>query len=73
MNVIPNIKQRSISVNHGKPYRSRASKIFNEEECHQRGIIEGIFGGEKSKRHQLNYRFIILDNRRRFGKIRTVT
>ena len=39
---------------------------------HQRGIIEGVFGGEESKRHQLHCRFILPDNRRRFGKIRAI-
>ncbi len=47
-----NIKQRSSSVNRGKPYRGGAAKIFDEE-YHQRGMIEGIFGGEESKRRQL--------------------
>ena len=72
MGITPNIKQRSSSVNRGKPYRSRAAKIFDEEEYHQRGMIEGIFGGEESKRHQLHCRFIRPDNRRRFGKIRAI-
>ena len=71
MRVTPNIKQRSSSVNRGKPYRSKAAKIFDEK-CRQHGIIEGIFGGEESKRHQLHCRFIIPDNRRRFCKIRTI-
>lgn len=72
MGITPNIKQRTHSVNRGKPYRSRAARIFNEEEYHQRGMIEGIFGGEESKRHQLHCRFIRPDNRRRFGKIRAI-
>ena len=56
MGIIPNIKQRSISVNRGKPYRSRAAKIFDKK-YHQRGMTEGIFGGEESKRHQLYCRY----------------
>ena len=72
MGIIPNIKQRSSSVNRGKPYRRRAAKIFNEDGLPQRGIMEGIFGGEESKRHQLHCRFIRPDNRRRFGKIRAI-
>ena len=67
----PNIKQRRGSVNRGKPYQSRAAEIFDEE-YHQRGMVEGIFGGEESKRHQLHCRFIRPDNRRRFGKIRAI-
>ncbi len=70
--ITPNIKQRRGSVNRGKPYRSKAAKIFDEEEYHQRGMMDGIFGGEESKRHQLHCRFIRPDNRRRFGKIRTI-
>ena len=63
MGIIPNIKQRSIfSVNRGKPYRSKAAKIFDEEKYHQRGMIEGIFGGKESKRHQLHCRFTMPDN-----------
>lgn len=46
--------------------------MFDEEECHQRGMIEGVFGSEESKRHQLHCRFILSDNRRRFGKIRAI-
>ena len=42
MGITPNIKQRSGSVNRGKPYRSRAAKIFDEGEYHQRGMIGGL-------------------------------
>ena len=38
----------------------------------QRDMIEGIFGGEESKRHQLHCRFINWDSHRRFGKIRAI-
>ena len=72
MGITPNIKQRSASVNRGKPYRSRAAKIFDETGYHQRGMIEGIFGGEESKRHQLHCRFIRPNTRRRFGKMRSI-
>ena len=72
MGITPNIKQRSGSVNRGKPYRNKAAKIFDEEEYRQRGMMGGIFGGEESKRHQLHCRFIRPDNRRRFGKIRAI-
>ena len=34
MGIIPNIKQRNISVNRGKTYRSRVAKIFDEKEYH---------------------------------------
>ena len=72
MGITPSIKQRIHSVNRGKPYRGRAAKISDEMEYRQRGMIEGIFGGEESKRHQLHCRFIRPDNRRRFGKIRAI-
>ena len=58
MGIVPNIKQRGGAVNRGKPYRSRAAKIFDEEEYRQRGMIGGVFGGEESKRHQLHCRFM---------------
>ena len=57
MGIAPNIKQRGGTVSRGKPYRSRAAKIFDEE-YRQRGMIEGVFGGEESKRHQLHCRFM---------------
>ena len=36
------------------------------------GLIEGIFGAEETKRHQLHCRFIREDNRLRFAKIRAI-
>ena len=36
-------------------------------------MIEGIFGAEEAKRHQLHCRFPKGDNRIRFGKIRSIT
>ena len=35
-------------------------------------MVECVFGGEGSKRHQLHCCFILPDNRRRFGKIRAI-
>ena len=35
-------------------------------------MIEGIFGAEEAKRHQLHCRFLKGDNRIRFGKIRSI-
>ena len=72
MGMIPNIKQRRTAVNRGRPSRSRASRLFDRGKYRQRGMIEGVFGGEESKRHQLHCRFIRPDNRRRFGKIRSI-
>ena len=35
-------------------------------------MIEGVFGAEEAKRHQLHCRFIREDNRLRFAKIRAI-
>ena len=72
MGMVPNIKQRTAAVNRGKPSRSRAARLFNKDQYGQRGMIEGISGGEESKRHQLHCRFIRWDNRCHFGKIRAI-
>jgi hypothetical protein len=34
--------------------------------------VINIFSGEESKRHHLHFRFILPDNRRRFGKIQAI-
>ena len=47
MGLIPNNKQRSRSVNRGKPYRSRAAKIFDGEEYHQREDDRGHLRGRR--------------------------
>lgn len=39
MGIAPNIKQRGGAVNRGKPYQSRAAKIFDEGEYHHRGMV----------------------------------
>ena len=33
-----------------------------------KALIEGIFGAEETRRHQLHCRFVREDNRRRFAK-----
>ena len=73
MGMIPNIKQRKDAVNRGKPNRRKAAEIFDEQEYRKRAMIEGIFGAEEAKRHQLHCRFLKEDNRIRFGKIRSIT
>ena len=35
-------------------------------------MIEGVFGAEETRRHQLHCRFIRDDNRRRFAKGRAI-
>ena len=72
MGMTPNIRQRGVAGNRGKPNRNWAAGLFDRDEHKQRGMIEGIFRGEESKRHQLHCRFIRPDNRRRFGKIRAI-
>lgn len=44
MNIHPNIKQRRSSTNKILKYRKRASKEFDKDIYHYRGLIEGIFG-----------------------------
>ena len=72
MGFIPNIKQRKDAVNRGKPSRSKAARLFDQDEYRNRGMIEGVFGAEETKRHQLHCRFIREDNRLRFAKIRAI-
>ena len=72
MGFIPNIRQRKDAVNRGKPSRKKAARLFNQDEYRKGGMIEGVFGAEKAKRHQLHCRFIREDNRLRFAKIRAI-
>ena len=46
--------------------------MFDPVEYKKRDMIEGIFGAEESKNHQLHCRFIKEGNMRRFGKIRGI-
>ena len=62
----------NFDCNCGKPNRSRAAKVFDRDECKQRGTIESIFWGEESKRHQLDCGFVCWDNCCRFGRIRAI-
>ena len=63
MGFIPNIKQRKDAANRGKPSRKKAARLFDQDEYRKRGMIEGVFGAEEAKRHQLHCRFIREDNR----------
>ena len=69
MGFIPNIRQRKDAVNRGKPGRKKAARLFGQDEYRKRGMIEGAFGAEEAKRHQLHCRFIREDNRLRFANI----
>ena len=44
MGFIPNIKQRKDAVNRGKPSRSKAARLFDQDEYRKRGMIEGVSG-----------------------------
>lgn len=68
--VLPNIKQRT-NAKKGKN-RKKAAKIFNASIYHYRWLIEGIFGAEETKHHQLYCRFRLKNNQKRFGLIKSV-
>ena len=72
MNMHPNIRQREGSVNKILRYRKKASKEFDVDVYHYRGLIEGIFGAEEKANHQLHCRYIIRQNQRRFGIIKSI-
>ncbi len=72
MNIHPNVKQREGSVNKILRYRKRASKEFDVDVYHYRGLIEGIFGAEEKADHQLHCRYFIKQNQRRFGVIKAI-
>ena len=73
MGMVPNIKQRKDAVSRGKPSRKKAAGLFDPYEYKTRALIEGIFGAEESRRHQLHCRFVREDNRRRFAKGRAIS
>ena len=72
MGMTPNIKQRKDAVSRGKPYRKKAAGLFDGEEYNGRSLIEGVFGAEETRRHQLHCRFVRDDNLRRFAKGRAI-
>ena len=78
MNMLPNIKQRKNSKNKNSSskknkYRKKAAKIFNASIYRYRGLIEGIFGAEETKRHhQLYCTFRLKNNQKRFGLIKSI-
>ena len=73
MGMTPNIKQRRNAVSRGKPHRKKAAGLFDGEEYKERSLIEGVFGAEETRRHQLHCRFVRNDNRRRFAKGRAIS
>jgi hypothetical protein len=71
----PNIKQRNMlkgRLGKGRKrhkYRMKASKEFDEQTYHYRGLIEAIFGGEESNNHKLKTRFRIKEHQEKWGQI----
>lgn len=65
----PNIKKKD-ATNRDKLDRGRTAMVFNSSEHRRRLLIEGAFGAEKTRRHQLRCRFVSRDNLRRFAKER---
>jgi hypothetical protein len=72
MYIHPNIKQRENAVSRILRHRRMASKEFDVEIYHYRGLIEGIFGAEEKANHKLHCRYIIRQNQRRFGIITAI-
>ena len=72
MGMIPNIKQRRGAINRATPNRKKAARLFDQDEYRLRTLIEGVFGAEESRRHQLHCRFVRTDNRLRFAKGRAI-
>ena len=70
--VLPNIKQRTNAKKGKKQDRKKAAKIFNASIYHYRGLIEGIFGAEETKHHQLYCRFRLKNNQKRFGLVKSI-
>ena len=46
------------------PNRAKGAELFDPAEYAKRGMIEGIFGAEEAKNHQLHCRFIKEGNMR---------
>ena len=70
--LVPNIRERENAVSRGKPGRKKAAEMYDPDGYKLRGMIEGIFGAEEAKRHQLHCRFIREDNQQRWGKGRAI-
>lgn len=73
----PNIKQRTHAgnpdnANRDKPHRKEAAKQFDPVAYDERSLIEGIYGAEETKNHNLHCKMRKTDNRRRFGKVRVI-
>ncbi|MYG33834.1 MAG: hypothetical protein F4202_07585 [Cenarchaeum sp. SB0677_bin_16] len=70
--MIPNSKQRKDTINRSKPSRRKAATLFNPNKYTLSDTIEGIFGAEETRGHQVYYRFVGDDNRKRFAKRRAI-
>ena len=72
MNIQKNIRQREGSVNKILRYRKKASKEFDADVYHYRGLVEGICGAEEKADHQLHCRYFIKQNQRKFEVIKAI-
>ena len=78
MNMIPLIKQRAYTKKQhdcdapAKTYRELSAKLFDSNLYNTRLLIEGIFGDEETKRHQLLCRSLLEDNQKRYSKFRAI-
>ncbi|MYB46380.1 MAG: hypothetical protein F4W68_08025 [Cenarchaeum sp. SB0661_bin_35] len=66
-------KQRKDAINSSKPSKIKTTTLFNPNEYALSDAIEGIFGAEETRGHQLHCRFIRDDNRKRFAKGRAIS
>jgi len=67
----PKIKQRNMLKGRlGKrhKYRMKASKEFDEQTYHHRGLIEATFGAEESNNHKLKTRFRTKEHQEKWGQ-----
>ena len=54
--MIPHIKQRQGATNRATPNRKKAARLFNQDGYRRRALIEGVFGAEENRRHQMHCR-----------------
>ena len=78
MKMIPIIKQRQYSKKKKNPAmdpktcREASAHLFSPSRYSTRALIEGVFGAEETKRHQLHCRFLLEETRTNFSKFRAI-
>ena len=60
--------QAQDATSRGRPGRKKAAGLFSLDGYKLRAPIEGVFGAEETRGHQLHCRLVRADNRRRFAK-----